>query len=403
MAQTPASPQAETPRLKSPRLKSPRLLFVAGEASGDLHAGRLIAELKKLLPDLDAFGVGGGEMESAGCRLLHSLGEMQVMGFAEVLSAIPRLSRIGGELVELCRTQPPDAAVLVDYPDFNMRLAGKLSRLGVRVVYYISPQVWAWRPSRVRKMRGVVELMMVLFGFEAPLYEAEGVPVRWVGHPLVDSAASWPSRAEARAMLGLREGETALALLPGSRPQTLHSHMGIFAEAARLIASRLRLSGSSVRILAAESPSLPEGAVSRALGESVSGVSVVRGQAPLVITASGTATLEAALAGTPMVVCYRTSALSYLIARALVRVSHISLVNIVAGRRVVPELIQSQATPERIAAEAIGLLGDAGARTAMLEGLAEVRSRLGPPGASARAAAAVVEVLSGQGGAQPQA
>lgn len=376
----------------------PTLLIVTGEASGDLHAGHLLSAIRRAAPGTRAFGIGGATLEAAGCELVRRIDEMQVMGFVEVLGAIPRLRRIQREILARCRSERPDAAILVDYPGFNLNIARKLKRLGIPVIYYISPQIWAWWPSRVKKMRGVVDLMLVLFGFETEVYESAGVPVKWVGHPLVDAARDWPSRAEARERLGVGEETRVVALLPGSRPQEIGRHLATFAAGAAKIAEGL--DGAEVRVVAAEAESLPEGTITGALGDS-SGVEVVRGGAPAVmraadvaVVASGTATLETALAGTPMVVCYRTSFLTYLGAKLLISVPYIALVNVVAGRGVVPELIQGDMTPDRISEEALRILRDAALRARQIEGLAGVAHRLGEPGGSERAAAAVVDFLA---------
>ncbi len=373
------------------------LLILSGEASGDLHAGHLLTEIRSRCPEVEAFGIGGDELEAAGCRLLRRIDEMQVMGFVEVIGMLPRLRRIEAEILAECRRLRPAAAVLVDYPGFNLHIAPKLKAMGIAVIYYVSPQVWAWRRGRVKKMRGVVDLMMVLFDFEKEYYEVESVPVEWVGHPLVDSVDGWPSRSEARRELAAEEGEKVVAILPGSRPQELDKHLMVFADAARRISEGL--GGTRARIVAAEAQSIAEGEILRRLGSD--DVEVRRGDSPrvtraadLVISASGTATLETALVGAPMVVCYRAGTLSYLLARLVVSIPYISLVNIVAGRGIVPELIQGDMTVERIAAEGIRLLSDPGLRAKQIEGLAEVAGKLGPPGASGRAAEKVVAFLA---------
>jgi lipid-A-disaccharide synthase len=319
---------------------------------------------------------------------------MAVVGLLEVVRHLRRLRGIFDRLLAEVDRRRPRLAVLIDYPDFNLRLARELRRRGVRVVYYVSPQLWAWRRGRIRTVRETAERMLVIFPFEEPLYREAGVPVRFVGHPLVDLVPP-PGEPAARAVdLGLDPARPILALLPGSRPGEIgHNLPGLLGAAERLRAVRPELQA----VLAA-APSLDLADLRRRVGARpirvVDGrTREVVGAARLALVASGTATVETALLGTPMLVVYRLSPLTYALGRPLVRVPHYAMVNLIAGRRAVPELIQGSFTPERVATQALPLWDEGPARERQLSDLAEVRRRLGGPGASRRAAESVLEAL----------
>jgi len=373
-----------------------RLLVSCGEPSGDLYAAELVRHLRQVRADLDVFGLGGDRLRDQGAALRADVRELAVVGLLEVISHLRRLRRVFRDLLDEVDRRPPAAAVLVDYAEFNLRLAAALRRRGIPVVYYVSPQVWAWRRGRLRDIRRTVSRMLVIFPFEEPLYREAGVPVRFVGHPLVDLVAPAPDRAAFLRQQGLDPGRPVLAVLPGSRPKEIaHNLPPIVAALRRLQGERPR-----VQFLLAVAPSIEPGSLAPRFEEvpvrMVGGAThAVLGACDAAVVASGTATVEAALLGAPMVVVYRLSPLTYHLGRRLVRVPHYAMANLIAGRRLVPELIQSDFTPERVAAEALPLLEDAAVRGRMKEGLAEVRERLGGPGASARAADEVRQVLDG--------
>ena len=373
------------------------ILIVATEASADLHASRVLEELRRLRPALGAFGVGGPRLRAAGLEALYRAEELSVMGFAEVLPRIPRILAILRGLREAVASRRPGAALLVDSPDFNLRLARHLKRLGVKVVYYVSPMVWAWRPGRARKLAGLVDRMLCILPFEERFYQDTGVQARFVGHPLADRPQPEPPAAY-RAELGLADGRTTVALLPGSRPAELARIFPSMLDAAERIRSR----HPDVQFVVPVASTLTEEAVRPFLARHATlDVKLVPGHAEEAVGASdaalvksGTSTLEAGLMLRPMVVVYRLSWISYLLAKLMVRVAHFALVNILAGHRLVPELLQREASPQRMADEVEKLLADPRAREEQRAGLAEVRRSLGEPGAARRVAEEILGVLA---------
>jgi lipid-A-disaccharide synthase len=375
------------------RSNPPELLVVAGEASGDLHGARLISELRDRVPGLATFGLGGDEMRAAGLEPVAHSSEVSVVGITEVLRVLPRIREVFASLLAEVDRRKPALAVLIDFPDFNLRLARKLKERGLPVVYYISPQVWAWRKGRVKTIARLVDRMLVLFPFEVDFYRGHGVEVVHVGHPLVDEVPVLPQAWDRE---GAENGPFRVALLPGSRLSEVEALLPTLLEAARRLAADLPV---EVRIIKA--PTIPAELLEEAVALSGLTVEVVErdrfaavADSHVALCASGTATLEVGLLGTPMVMVYRLAGWTYALARLLVRLPNVSLVNLVLGRRVVPELIQGQANPERIAEEAARLLTNAGVRSAMRRDLAEVRARLGEGGASGRAAAEVAAMLA---------
>jgi lipid-A-disaccharide synthase len=374
----------------------PRLLISCGEPSGDLYAAELVRHLRARLPGLDAFGLGGDRLQAQETRLLGHVRDLAVVGIVEVVSHLGRLRRIFRDVLAEVDRDPPDVAVLIDYPDFNMRLARELKRRKIKVAYYVSPQVWAWRGGRIRTLRETVARMVVIFPFEEDLYRRADVPVTFVGHPLVDLARPAPDRTAFLTAHGLDPARAVIALLPGSRRKEVALNLPPLVGAV----DRLRAAAPERQFLLAVAPSLDPGLVKgivadRPVALATGQTHAVLGACDVAIVASGTATVEAALLDAPMVVVYRLSPLTYLLGRRLVKVPHFAMVNLIAGRRVVPELIQHEFTPARVAAEVEALL-DSGSPAVreMREGLAEVRSRLGGPGASERAALAVLGLLT---------
>jgi lipid-A-disaccharide synthase len=374
-----------------------RILIVAGEASADLHASHVLEELRRARPDLEAFGVGGPRLRAAGLEAIAPAEDISVMGLAEVLPRIPRILRILRDLTRAASERRPRAALLVDLPDFNLRLAARLKKLGIPVVYYVSPTIWAWRQGRAKQIAKVVDRMLCILPFEERFYEGTGVSARFVGHPFADRPP--PRAPEAyRAELGLGATRTTIAMVPGSRPSELKRIFPSMLEAAE----RIRAAHPDAQFVVPIAPTLAREAVEPYLASHRTlEVKLVEGHTEEVVGASdaalvksGTSTLETALMLRPMVVVYKLSWLTYLVGRLLVRIAHFALVNILVGRGLVPELLQREASPERMAAEVERLLGDRVARDAQLAGLREVRASLGEPGAARRVAEEVLGVMT---------
>jgi lipid-A-disaccharide synthase len=383
------------------------LLVVAVEASADLHGAAVLRELRALRPGLLAFGAGGALLRAEGCETLVRAEDLSVMGIAEVLPAIPRILRALRTLRRAAEQRRPRVALLIDSPDFNLRLARKLRRLGIQVAYFIGPSVWAWRTYRVRQIARDVARMLVILPFEAEFYARHGVKAVYVGNPLADGlrpllsppANATPpptSRPDLRRALGLDPASPVLALLPGSRRQEIRRIWPALLAAARLLRERI----PDLQLVVPVAPTVQRDWLRTDLP-----VTFVEGRAPEVlgaadaaVVASGTATLEAALAQVPTVVVYRLSWLSWIVGRLLVRLPFVSLVNLLAGRRLVPELLQRDCNGARIAESAAALLGPGEARESQLEGMRRIRARLAPAGApgAARRAAEEVSALLGE-------
>jgi lipid-A-disaccharide synthase len=371
-------------------------MLSCGEPSGDLYAGALTTALRELDPEVEVFGFGGARLEGAGASLVGDYRGFSVTGLVEAVSVLPRSFAMLRRLEQAARDRTPDVFVAIDFPDFNFRLLPVMHRLGIPVVYYVSPQLWAWRAGRLATIRKYVRTMLVIFPFEAGIYERAGVPVEFVGHPLIDLAAPGRSRRDVAAAAGLDPARPIVAILPGSRPNEIRRLLPDLARSAALIAR----DAPGTQFLIARAPALdnalfesvPAGAGSPPIAMLEHAADDVLAAADVVVTASGTATVQAALHGKPMVIVYRLSPLTYTLGRRVVRVDTYGMVNLVAGRMVVPELIQDAFTPEAVAGEIVSLLTDASRAATMRADLAEVCRRLGGPGASARAAAAVLAV-----------
>ena len=371
-----------------------RIMISCGEASGDLYAGALAAELRAQAPSADLFGFGGRRLQAAGVTLVGDFTGLTVTGLTEAVRVLPRSYTMYRRLISAARERKPDVFVAIDFPDFNFRLMKTMRRLGVPIVYYVSPQLWAWRPGRMQTMRRFVDRMLVIFPFEASLYEQAGIPVQYVGHPLVDLARSGQARAAFLGDRGLAPDAPTVALLPGSRPNEVRRIAPGLAAAIPLMRARV----PAVQFLVAGAPNLPPGSFAPLLGEGAvlvdDRVDDVLAASDVVITASGTATVQAALHERPMVVVYRVSPLSYRLGKPFLKVDTYAMPNLVAGHRIVPELIQDEFTPERLAEETIALLTDAERRERTSEALRRVRGQLGERGASARVAAAILDVAA---------
>ena len=359
-----------------------KLFIVAGESSGDLHGSALVRAILRREPDAQIKAVGGELMREAGAELVADLTGHAVIGLFEGFRNVARIYSTFRAVLRLLRADPPDAVVLIDYPEFNLRLARKVRKLGIPVIYYISPQVWAWRQWRVKVIEKYVDKMLVIFPFEEEFYRRHGVQVEFVGHPLTDELATVPDRSAARAALGLPENATVIGLLPGSRRKEVEAILPIIVQAARLIPEQI---GRPVKFVAAKAPSV-DGRVIQEIASSL-GLDVeivdddtyrVMRSSDLLLVASGTATVEAMILGTPMIVVYRVSTFTWVLFIRLMKVAHYAMVNIVAGREIVPEFIQWNASPELIAREAATLFqGDRLSR--MRNDLAQTTARLRRP------------------------
>jgi lipid-A-disaccharide synthase len=365
------------------------ILILAGEASGDLHGAILAERLRALRPDVPITGTGGVRMRTAGVEMLEE--HEGVVGFVEVLKHIPAHYRLLTRLTARFDAGRVGLVICIDYPGFNMRVAAQAARRGIPVLYYITPQVWAWRAGRLRTMAKIFTKAAVILPFEEALLRAHGIDATFVGHPLLDRAQALPSRAEARERLGLPVDGEILALFPGSRAEEIRRHLRDFlAVADELKRRRPRL---QVVLSVAPTIDLRDDEVPVPLIRSAS-FDVLRA-ADVALCKSGTTTLEAAVAGTPCAIVYRTSPISYAIAKRLVKIEHIGLLNIVAGRTVAPEFVQEAFQPVPVADALEPLFDHAGApRRAMEAGLAEVRAKLGSPGASMRVAEMAAGMLA---------
>ncbi len=369
------------------------LLLSAGEASGDMYAARL-AKALRARADVSIFGMGGPQMRAAGVDVITDYSEVSVVGISEVLRRLPALRRAMRRLITEAERRRPPLAILTDFPGFHLRLARKLRPSGVRNVYYVCPQFWAWRPWRVRVVRRRFAQALCIFPFEEKFYADAGVPVKFIGHPLVGEVRPSISREEFRRQHGFDAAKPVVALLPGSRPAELGHHLPVLRDACNLIRRQ-----AEVQFVLAAAPGLDANSL-RTVMSGGPQVTVVQGQtydalsaADVAVVSSGTATIEAALLGTPMVVIYRLTPLTAFLAKPLVRMPHYSMVNLIAGQRIVPELVQRDFTPGQVAEETLRLLRSSDKADEMRRGLAEVRARLGPAGAVERAADIVAAML----------
>lgn len=376
-----------------------RVMLVAGEASGDMHGANVVKCLRKRDPALDVFGIGGEKLRKAGLRIVYDLEKVTGMGLSELfgnvrqLWAAYRLSR--KLLVEL----EPNLLILIDFPDFNLRLAKLAKRHGIPVLYYISPQVWAWRKYRIRQIAATVDAMAVVFPFEAELYERSAVAVHFVGHPLLEIAKPTRDRETTLRRLDLDANKLTVAILPGSRRREVAFLLQTLLAAGELLRTEM-----AVQFILARASTIDPAQIEEALMETGLDIRVVEGDSynileasDLVWVASGTATLETGLLKKPMIIVYRLTALSYWLGRLLIRVDHIGMVNIMAGERVVPELIQNDVTPERILLESKRILGDRDVYEGIVHALERVRARLGSPGAPARVADIAFRLMTRSG------
>lgn len=383
---------------------TPLVMLVAGEASGDRHAAALFTELRRLIPSVRGIGMGGTRMREAGVDMVQDATGLAVIGVAEVLRHYAKIRRVLKRMQSIACERRPDLLICVDYKEFNFHLARKAKAAGIKVLFYVGPQFWAWRPGRVKAYGQAVSHMAVIFPFEVPYYEAAGVPVTYVGHPLAGTVRASRNREDALRAQGLEGEGPIVALLPGSRANEIRRLLPVMLRSALLLKERI----PKLRFLLARSTSVDDALIRHYVEQVTVPIRVIEGIdydalqcCDAVITASGTATLEVGLLGLPMVIVYRLAALSYWLGRLLVSIPHIGLPNILSGRPIVRELIQHEANAENMAREIEHILTDAGYARQMRDDLARLREILGPGGGSARLARLAAELL-GAGETAPE-
>jgi lipid-A-disaccharide synthase len=376
-----------------------RLLIIAGEASGDLHGGNLARALLAQQPTLQLLGVGGRRMHEAGVELLFDIRDLAVVGAVEALHSLRTLWRVYHTVLDKVERAPVAAVLLIDFPGFNLKLAGSLAQRSIPVLYYIAPQVWAWHPGRMKKIRRRVRKLFVILPFEAALYHEARIDAEFVGHPLLDLVRPTGSKADACARCGLDPAAPVVGILPGSRRSELYYLLRPMLEAA----AQIRTQMTACQFILPLADTLQPADVQGALETAPLPVRLVQRQtydvmqaADVLVVASGTATLEAALLGTPMVIVYKAHLLTYLLARLVMRVSRIGLPNVIAGRAIVPELWQSEVTANNLATSALTLLTQTERATAMRMELAALRGQLGAPGVPERVAGGILRYLEAQ-------
>ena len=377
-----------------------KIMMSAGEASGDLHGARLAKEMLEMEPDVELFGFGGAKMAEAGVRLVRDCRDYSIMGVWEVVLGLGRLLQLEKTLVESMREEKPDLLLIIDYPDFNWRLAAKAKALGVPVFSYIPPSAWAWRKGRAKKCAAIAKEIVTIFHHEIGPYVTAGANVSFLGNPLVDTVRADMEPEAARAFFGLKDGDRAALLLPGSRRQEISFLLPDMLKAVRILKEKR----PETRFFLPVAPGLERQEIERHIEKSGASVELTEehvydlmGAADFAIATSGTVVMEAALMDLPAVVCYRMGRLNYAIGRMLVKIDHFSLPNIILGEEAEPELLQDEVTPERIAEEAAKLYKGEPQRDSVMARLKVAVLQLGPPGASVRVAAHVLAAATGRG------
>lgn len=380
----------------NPKGSSKKILIVAGEPSGDLHASNLVYDLKRLKPDLEFFGLGGALMQEAGVNISFDISKLALVGLVEVLKKIFLIGKVYRELLQKVDSERPDLAILVDYPGFNLRLAGELKKRSIPVIYYISPQVWAWGRDRIRIIKRCVKKVLVFFKFEEELYKTYNVDVEFVGHPLLDIVKADMPGNDILAKYSLRSGRPTIALLPGSRTMEVNSLLPVMVRAAQIIQKGL----GEVQFIIAKHPGLPLDLYESSAKDSGLDMRIIEGATYNILSvsnfamvASGTATLETAIMERPLLITYKTSLLTFILYRIVAKRGPVGLVNIIAGHIVAPELLQYDATPGNIARVTLDILNDKNKQEAIIKDLKEIRSKLGSSGASLRAAKAIIQSI----------
>jgi lipid-A-disaccharide synthase len=375
---------------------SKRVLIVAGEASGDLHGAGLVRELKKLNPGIEYSGVGGSKLKEEGMAILFNIDKLAFMGFYEVLKNLALIRELKNKLFDFIDRNKPDLVILIDYPGFNLRFAKEVKKRNIPVLYYISPQVWAWGKRRVKTISRLVNRMLIFFPFEEKLYKEAGVNVNFIGHPLLDLVKPSFSKTDFRNRLKIREGETLIGVLPGSRWQEIESILPPMLRSCSILKQRLK----NLKIAVGLAPAIEINKIELFLKKPNPEVQLLKdstydlmSHSDLLLVTSGTATLESAISGTPLIILYRTSFLTYFIARLMVKIPFIGMVNIVAGEKIVPEFIQFQIKPRKIAEEMEKILKNKEEYERIKIKLSQVKDRLGQRGAYQRGAEIVNQML----------
>ena len=376
--------------------KNKTIMIVAGEASGDMHGANLVREMLKIDPSLNFYGIGGNKLREEGVKLLANASDMAVVGLTEVISKLKNILKIMGMMKNSLDERRPDLVILIDYPDFNLPLAKAAKKRGIKVFYYISPQVWAWRKGRIGQIKKSVDKMAVILPFEVDTYGQEDFAVNYVGHPLLDMVKLNYSKQESRKKFGLAENKITIGILPGSRLSEVNKLMPELLRAAEIISQRM----PEVQFVLPLADTLEKKIITEIISRYAVKIHVISGHtydviscADLGLVASGTATLETALLGVPMIIVYKISFLSYVIGRLFVDVKNIGLANIIAGKTIVPELIQGDACGERIAGEALAILKNGERKQAIIKELNAIRAKLGEPGAAIRTAQLAFDML----------
>lgn len=375
---------------------SKKILLVAGEVSGDLHGSHLVEAIQSIDPQIQFFGVGGEGLKRMGMEVLYPSQSLSVVGVTEVFLKLGAILKALQGLKKSMDREKPDLVILIDFPDFNLRLARIAHRKGIPILYYISPQVWAWRAKRIHLIARLVKKMIVLFPFEVPLYEGAGVDVEWVGHPLLDIVKPTLSKEKAFQQFGLDPNRRTVGLLPGSRIHEIERLLPPLLASAHLLQEEI----PNLQFIIPLAPGLPKTLLTPWMKNISVPVKVVEGftydvmnLSELLIAASGTVTLEGAILGKPMIIIYKVSLFSSWVGRMLIRVDHVGLVNLVAEKEIAPELLQKDVNPQRISDEALRILRDPVLSRKMVESMGEVRQKLGEPGAAQRAAHITLSLL----------
>jgi lipid-A-disaccharide synthase len=376
--------------------KQKKIIIVAGEASGDIHAANLVRAIHAINQDILFFGLGGTKMKEAGVKLFYNLADLAVIGLVEVLKNFAKFRRIFIDFLNKIDDIKPEAAILVDYPGFNLRLAKELKKRNIKVIYYISPQVWAWGTKRIQKIKSCVDKMIVILKFEEQLYYNAGIDVSFVGHPLLDIVKPDQKRQDFLRENNLTDDNLTICLLPGSREKEIQRLLPIMLKSSEMIHKHL----PSTQFILVKSHTLKQEIFDKYTKNYKLPITIIEdntynclNSCDFALVASGTATLEAAIMKTPMIILYKLSLFSWLLLKNMVRIPHIGLVNVVAGKKIVPELIQYNCTPQKITSDALKILTNQKIRQQINSDLEELKNLLGLPGASSRAAKIVLESI----------
>jgi lipid-A-disaccharide synthase len=374
-----------------------RILIVAGEASGDMHAANLVKAIKEINPQIEFFGLGGSQMQQAGVKLLYNLADLAVVGFVEVLKNLKKIKSAFSLILNKADELKPDAAILVDYPGFNLRLAKELKKINIKVIYYISPQIWAWGLNRIKLIKEVVDKMIVVFKFEEELYKKFGIDAVFVGHPFLDIVKPDISRDELLQSYSLAKNKLTISLMPGSRVREVTTLLPLMLKSAKLLQEKLH----DLQFIIIKSSSVSKEIFDKLLDNQNQEFKIIENKtyncldaSDFVLVASGSATLEAAILQKPMVIIYKVTLLTWIFLKFMLRIPYVGLVNVVAGKKIVPECLQFKATPKRICSNILEILNSPERTNQIKADLAKMRNSLGTEGANARAAAEIVDFIT---------